>query len=120
MQGLTAVEIAHIVACHRYSFNNETELQEQIASVLVAVGVEHLREVRINEKDRLDFLCGSIAIEVKIAGSRPQVITQIHRYAQSDLVSAIILVTRKACHLNMPASINGKGLYVASLLGGSF
>lgn len=123
---MNAGDIAHLISSFRYSYDSEDMLQEHIAAVLANAKVSAKREVRINDKDRLDFLteetedAGPVAIEVKIHDSRPSVMSQLHRYAQSDLVSAIVLVTTKARHHGMPESISGKQIYVASLLGGSF
>lgn len=117
---MTPTEIARLISGHRYSFRTEDQLQAQIATVLDGAGIAAKREVRITEKDRLDFLAGSIAIEVKIGSTRPQVLAQIHRYAQSDRISAIILVSRKQRHLDMPDTLNGKDVLVAHLMGSSF
>ena len=118
---MTLVQIANLISSRRYSFDDEATLQKQIASVLIEANVVATREVRINPHDRLDFLTeDAIAIEVKIHGTRPQVLTQLHRYAQSERVNSIILVTRKARHLGMPPTLNGKEVVVAHLFGGSF
>jgi hypothetical protein len=117
---MSAAQIAKLIASKRYSFDSEDMLQELIGAVLLEAGIEATREVRINSKDRLDFLAGSVAIEVKIKGSRAEVLTQIHRYAQSERISAIVLVTTKPRHHGMPAELNGKEVHVASLLGGVF
>jgi hypothetical protein len=117
---MTAGEIARLIAGHRYEFATEAELQDQISGVLARAGVQAEREVRLDKLSRLDFLAGSIAIEVKIGSSRPQLLSQIHRYAQDTRISAIIVVSRKARHLSMPAFLNGKEIHVASLMGSAF
>src|ERR1035441_10388199 len=109
---MTGSEIAHLISRHKYVFDNEDELQLGIAAVLERAGVEAEREVKINATDRLDFLAGSIAIEIKIAGSRPQILTQLHRYAQSERVSEIVLVSLKARHHGLPFELNGKRIHM--------
>ena len=116
----TAANLAALIAGHRYSYASESELQQGIASVLATAGIEYQREGILSARDRLDFMVGPIAIEVKIADPRAAVLRQLHRYTQHPEVTAIILVTRKARHLDMPATLNGKSIHVASLLEGSF
>ncbi len=118
---MTAGEIATLISSYCYRFGSEVELQAQIAKVLAGAGIEAKREVRLNEKDRPDFICkGGIAIEVKIGSTRPQVMAQIHRYSLCEQVTAIVLVSRKARHLQMPATMNGKEIHVSNLMGSAF
>lgn len=116
----SAQDVRALLTSYRFPHTTETELQEQIAQLFSRLFVKHAREVRLNDKDRPDFMVGTIAVEVKIAGSRANVMTQIHRYAQCPEISAIVLVTTKARHLEMPREFNGKPVLVASLLEGSF
>lgn len=118
---MTVQDLASMISSYRYTFSSESELQEQIAGVLDASGVPNERELALGPKDRLDFLVtGDIAVEVKIASSRSEVLRQLHRYAQSERIAGIVLVTNRARHIQMPDSLNGKPVRVASLLGGAF
>jgi hypothetical protein len=114
------VVLASLITTHRYFFANEEDLQNLIEAVLKKHEIEYEREYRLSAHDRLDFLVNSVAIEVKVQGARNEVIRQLHRYAEHVAVSAILLVTTKARHLDMPAKMCGKPVGVASLLGGAF
>lgn len=117
---MTGAEISTIIQAHRYRFENEDELQGHIEAVLLANGVDCIREVRLNDHDRADLMADKILIEVKIGTSRAGVIRQLHRYSLCDGVSEIVLVTSKSNHLGMPREMNWKPIHVASLLGGAF
>jgi hypothetical protein len=106
---------------YRYSFTNEAELQEAIANVLTEIGVKHEREVALSPRERIDFLLMSgIGLEVKeIAGSPSKVMRQLARYASSDRITCLALVTARHCHIHLPSEIGDKPLIVISLAGGS-
>jgi hypothetical protein len=112
--------LASLLSHYRHRYDNEGELQASIAKVLGSHGIAFEREVRLSDKDRPDFMVGGVAIEVKVASSRADVLRQLARYAEHPEVSGMVLVTSKACHLNMPAQLLGKPLAVCSLLGGAF
>ena len=92
----------------QFHCNSEEELQDGIAELFPSAE----REVRLSGTDRIDFLIGGIGIEVKMAGSLAGVTRQLHRYAQSERVNALILVTTKHRHDMLPSYINGKRLEV--------
>lgn len=117
---MDAEQLAGIIKGFRYSYSGEKELQDGIAAALDSSGVEYSREFPLSAADRLDFMVGMIAVEVKIKGTRADALRQIHRYAQHDAVGGIVVVTTKARHLDMPTSLNGKPVCVASLLEGAF
>jgi hypothetical protein len=112
---VTAEDIIGILRQFRFRYASENELQAGIAEALEGNDISFSREVRINEHDRLDFLIGDIALETKIDGSAAALLRQVHRYAQSETVQSIIVVTDKARH-RLPAVLNGKPVYVHSLL----
>lgn len=108
------------LARFRFNFCSEDELQRGIEQVLARSTFEALREVRLGERGRLDFIVdGDIVIETKIGGSAAELMRQVARYAQSPQVAAILVVTSRAGH-SLPASFNGKPVLVHSLLGGAF
>jgi hypothetical protein len=77
------------------------------------------RKLRQRGKDRIDFLIGGeVGAEVKIDGSLTEVTTQLHRYAQSDRVKALVLISSRMRLDNMPSTLNGKPLRVVTLAGG--
>lgn len=92
----------------------EYRIHEEIASALQSSGIDYIHEAKLGPGCRVDFLCGSIAIEVK--KGRPQAAPlkkQLYRYLQFDNVSSIILVLQKPCAL--PEAINGKNVHIIAL-----
>lgn len=86
---------------------SEAELQAWIARVFKAAGVEHDRERSIGEAGRPDFMVGKVAVEVKVGGSRMDLMRQVQRYATSPEVSGVLVVTTRLAH-RLPASLSGK------------
>lgn len=117
-------ELATLIKRHRYFWANEYELQDSLEKVLKQAGLEPRREHRLSDTgDRLDFYLPArrgfdrIAIEVKVGGSLTNVIRQLARYAKSEAVDGILLVTAVARLTQVPPEILGKPVKVASLLG---
>ena len=117
---MSAGQIASLIRSHRFRFANEGELQAGISTLLDRSGVEHKREVILSVGERIDFLVGPVGVEVKIGGGRNEVLRQLARYAELDCISGLVLVTTKANHGGLPERLNGKKVYLASLLGGAF
>ena len=107
--------LAVIHSC-RFRHANESDLQAGLARALTDAGYEVQREVRLNARDRIDLLVARVGIEVKVAGVPRDVERQLGRYARSDLVDALVLVTTRARH-RPPDTMHGKPVRVASLLG---
>lgn len=103
---MTASEIGALLRGYRFDCSTEQALQDGISDALRAV--PHEREKRLGPKDRPDFVVGSVAVEVKIGGGLSPLIRQVHRYAQHDCVSEILVVTSRLRLTNLPEFINGK------------
>jgi len=103
---------AHAIlrALTRWVFHafNEKELQAGIAAALDAAGIAYAREPVLTAKDRPDFLVGSTVIEVKVGGSRNELLRQVARYAALQTVGAIVVVTTRPGHCDLPAELRGK------------
>lgn len=106
-------EIKDIIERHRLPLNDEKVTQAAIANALELAGVSFEREVRLSDADIVDFMAGTIAIEVKIKGAKAAIYRQLERYAEHGCVTSILLVTSRSMHL--PALIKGKPTLVASL-----
>lgn len=118
---MTPAEIAELLGQYQFNFADEKELQEGIATVLTSAGVSFTREFVLDQRSTIDFLIGkSVGLEVKIKCPINQLITQLHRYAQYDQLSHLILVTTRMRHQNMPATLNNKPLEVVHLIGSIF
>ncbi|HEY6329737.1 MAG TPA: hypothetical protein VI756_10400 [Blastocatellia bacterium] len=96
---------------------DEQALQRGLATVFQDQGIEFWREYDCSPKDRIDFVIGSIGLEVKVDGSRADVVRQLQRYAQ--YFDALILVTTRSRH-QMPKTLGGKPLETILLRGAGF
>lgn len=94
---MTAEAILKVLRAHRgFSMINEGETQMKVAKVLTDNGIHFAREVRLSERDRIDFLCeGGIGIEVKVKGGRMDYIRQLKRYEEHDSIKSLVLVTAR-------------------------
>ncbi|HMJ83794.1 MAG TPA: hypothetical protein VK504_11535 [Vicinamibacterales bacterium] len=106
------------LASFRYS--NEAELQAGVAEVLTASGFGFDpisdREVILSPTDRIDFLIGTVGVEVKIGGSPAEIFRQLMRYAESPRIESLIVVTNKVrIARGLPGSVLQKPLDVISL-----
>ena len=109
-------ELADAIACCRFSYATEDELQRALADALARTGRTVEREVRLDGHNRIDLLVDRIGIEVKVAGKADAVMRQIRRYVASDLVDGLLLVTTRARHA-LPAEVDGKPVAVVQLSG---
>lgn len=107
-------EIHRAIENHRYRYANEAELQDAIARVLDDACFQFRREVRLSDRDRIDFLVDGIGIEVKIKGSGSALVRQVYRYLQHEELQALIVVTTRVRH-SLPSEIRGKPVGVVHL-----
>jgi len=92
----------------------EYEIHAEIARALDAAGVEYIHEHKLLPGRRIDFVCGSVGIEVK--KSRPaaaQLRAQLQRYLEETELTAMIVVLQRPCRL--PDTICGKPVHVVAL-----
>lgn len=100
----------------RFNFATEDELQRGISEALEGETFE--REARLDSSSRIDFLIEGVGIEAKIGGGSSALTRQLMRYAKSDRIEALIVVTSKEQHrLQIPSMMNGKPIRVVSLRG---
>lgn len=114
----TAACLVETITAHRYRYCDEKQLHEGLAGALSAAGYTVEREVPLTAADRIDLLVGRVGIEVKLAGATPSVLRQLQRYARSDRLDSLLLVTTRTRHAQLPDHVGGKRLIVVSLLGG--
>lgn len=110
---MTAAELIRFIERRRFQLGQEVSTQDQMAEAFRAAGLPARAEVRLSARDRIDFVIGRIGLEVKVQGGKRAILRQIERYAESDELDEIVLVTNVA--MGMPAAINGKRIHVASL-----
>lgn len=109
-----------VVAClRRHPFSpvaTEDALQREIAAAFDEAGIGYEREVRLNDKDRIDFVCSSnVGVEVKIKGGVNPLTRQVFRYLSSAQVEAVVIVTTRALHRRISREMQGKTVEVVYL-----
>ena len=119
---MTALDLCQALSKIRYRHQNERDLQQGVGQALANMGVEFKAEYRLTPKDRIDFLVGKIGIECKTEDSSggttlASVTRQLHRYAQSEEVEELILMTTQNKHRGVPNQMNGKPLFVLHVTG---
>jgi hypothetical protein len=111
--------IIGLLESRRFNAQTESELQTAIAQTFEGAAIAFVREYRLSPRDRIDFKIGRVGIEVKIGGSNAALIRQVHRYAQSDALDSIIIVTTRSQHWVPTESINGRNVVLVSLVMGN-
>jgi len=107
-------KILNVLATYSFSLSDEKVLQGEISDVLNQEGITHRREVRLNEKDIIDFVFeGGIGMEVKIKGQKLAIYRQLRRYAAAEQINQLILLT--SVSMGTPGVIEGKPTAVLSL-----
>jgi hypothetical protein len=109
--------IRQIILSYRYQHADEAGLQAGITAALHTAGRPAHREVRLTAQSRIDILTGRVGIEIKVRGATDALLRQLQRYAQHELVDALIVVTTVAKHRSLPQSVGGKPLAVIHLGG---
>lgn len=99
----------------KLNLSNEKKLQEEIREAFQGHVIDYKREVCLENNGIVDFMIGTLAVEVKIKGqvSAMSIYRQLERYAKSDKVEALLLVTSHT--MSIPETINGKPAYLLSL-----
>lgn len=110
---MTVTEIAAILSRKRFTLSTEKDVQAEIDQVLRATVPEHKREVVLDDKNTIDFMVGTIGIEVKIKGNKSAIFKQLQRYAEFDEINELIFVTSKA--VGIPPTLNNKSIYVVNM-----
>lgn len=119
----TAEGIAELIRGRQFAYANEIELHGGLAEVLADQGLSLRREVYLNAHDRVDLLVAlpgrALGVEVKIAGAAGDVRRQLRRYALSDQVDELMLITTSRRHLvGLDDQMAGKPLTRVLLRGG--
>jgi hypothetical protein len=112
-------DIVKAISAARYSWANEKQLQDGIEQVLLG-RFPFTREHRLSSADVIDFLVGTVGVEVKIKGSVTAVRAQLERYAEHACIDFLLLVTTRTQLRRLPDTVNGKPLRVLALTGSLF
>ncbi len=93
---MSVTSIVTALVRHRFHLHYpEQLLKEEVSMVLRERGIPFAREALITDVERVDFLCGTVGIEVKVAGSALSLARQIDRYGDSPLLSALVIVVTR-------------------------
>ncbi len=114
---MTVEAIHSALTGHAIRTTDEGELGSAVAQLLTEAGVPFEREFRLSPRDRIDFMVGSVGVELKVDGSIAELIRQLDRYAKHDVVSGLVLVSTRRKHLYLPTELQGKRV-TAICLGG--
>jgi hypothetical protein len=109
----TVEDCLRILKAYRFPLASEIPLQDAIEKKFMEFGIPYKREHILGPKDRVDFMVGGIAIEVKIKSSPTALYRQIKRYAEHDEVLRLVLVSNVVTMF--PPAINGKPVFVVNL-----
>ena len=110
---MTPADVSALLGRYRLPVDTEAALQAEIEQVLTTNEITFEREVEIAPGDRIDFLVGSVGVEVKIKGAKRAILRQCERYAACDRLEGLVLVTAVA--LGFPDTIEGKPVALHSL-----
>ncbi len=100
--------LVDLISGHKFAFSTEEQLHQCLAQLMQEQGIQFEPEVKLNARDRIDFMVGSVGIEVKIKHPLSSVLRQLHRYAQCPEIDELLLISTRAPHALTPTEINGK------------
>ena len=112
----TTTSLRKLLASQQYIITEERLVQDKIEQVLKDNHIPYTREVKLSDSDRIDFLIGTIGVEVKLKAPVTQVTRQLHRYAYSDDVTELLLVTTSPSLNAVPSFFNNKQISVLLLI----
>ena len=111
---LSARGLAEYLYGRPYRLGSEKLMQDDVEIAFVRDGIEYEREKVLGPGDRVDFLVGTIALELKIKGRAAQIIKQIERYAMHDSIDSVVLLTNVPMP-RIPRLHEAKPCYIVSL-----
>lgn len=110
-------EVLGVLRNHVYDLSSEKLVQQAMENLLTKHVIPFEREVRLDEKDRIDFLIADgLGIEVKLDGTLTKVTRQLCRYAQHDEIKMLLLITTKPQLAQLPGFFNNKEIRTLVLL----
>ncbi len=111
------LDLVNLISRMRLDLSDEKRTQNEIAGLLLQhldMSLDYRREVSLSKGDRVDFMVGGTAIEVKLKGQRKMdIYRQVKRYTEHAEVDAVIVATNTS--VVFPPFINGKPIYVVPL-----
>jgi hypothetical protein len=105
--------LIRFIEARRWPLSDEKRLQETLSNELLAGGFVFEREALLVGVGIIDFMVMDVGVEVKIKGAKREIYRQCERYCGHERVHGLVLVSNVA--MGMPAEINGKPIFIASL-----
>jgi len=106
-----------------YQYDTERDLQDQLELRLQQAGLRYKREAPLAKgRGTPDFLVGEqpwLVVEVKIKGSRNDLLRQVDGYLGDGRVGACLVATTRTGHRDLPTTMHDKLLRVAWLSTGA-
>lgn len=109
---MIGASLREMLSDYEIRWQNELDLQDALAKILLERGVAFEREARLSQGNVVDFLVGRTAIECKTDGSLTSLTRQIFRYLRHPDVDEVLVVTTKATHLPVARKMAGKTVAV--------
>lgn len=93
---------------------SEEALHEEVARCFERAGLAALHEARIGARCRIDFLVGSVGVEIKKNRPAPGMLKrQLARYAACERVTELVVVAPRG--VDLPRTIGGKPVTMLGL-----
>lgn len=93
---------------------SEETLHAQVARALEENGIEARHEVVLAPRCRIDFMAGSVGIEIKKSRpDRAKLLAQLTRYASCEQVRSLVVAAPRG--VNLPKIICGKRITMVAL-----
>ena len=92
----------------------EYDLHHLVMEALDQANIPYQHEVNVAPRCRIDLMCGSVGIEMKRGKpEKSSLMRQLSRYAQSDQISALIVVAERS--VDLPHTLAGKPVRLVCL-----
>lgn len=113
-------QLCSLLRSRRLRFGTEADMQADIEQLLTDEQIAFERERQLGVRGRIEFYLpeSRVGIECKVMGSVGAVAEQLLRYAVSDEIGALLLVTKRRQHRDLDGELWGKPLRVI-WIGGS-
>lgn len=92
----------------------EADIHRMVEERLTEAVFSYSHEAKIGKGCRIDYLVGSVGIEIKKGKPKTPILhRQLQRYASCEAVSALIVITQR--HVRLPKAIGGKPIAILVL-----
>lgn len=97
-------ELAQFLRGYTFKYSSEDALQLGIEEALTEAGAPFTRELRLDERSRIDFAVHAlfeVGIEIKVDSAASEVERQVRRYLKHDAIDGLVLVTTRRRHRDL-------------------